>query len=282
MLTVFNIGIDVYVDDVFIVETAEAVGSAFHIFKAVWALLGFQLEDDKQQTPTKTPILLGAEITLTLNWITARLPGRKRKGLINETRQVLPNGQLAPSQAAKLRGRLGFSHSLLFGRMGRAWLNPLTARQYSKSLGRFRPITAELKETPTWWIEILYNAIPRRTLLTPPKPPVVYSDAAGTGHIGFYLRKGGEIRAGHTHLHEWFVKITGMYEYEMAGAIYALHAASLCWPGRPILLRVDNSAAAAGIFRGNCQSPFGATLVAVFWAIDAACSTPIWIEEVRS
>ena len=69
---------------------------------------------------------------------------------------------------------------------------------------------------------------------------------------------------------------------EIAGAIYALHAVSLFWPGRPILLCIDNSAAAAALVRGNCPSPIGASLASVFWAAAAAYSTPVWIEEVRS
>ena len=282
MLTVFNVVINVYVDDVFIVETAETINNAFLVFKAVCELLGFQLEVSKQQEPTKTPNLLGAEITLTQRWITARLPGRKRKDLINELKQALSNGTLTPAQAAKLRGRLGFSQSLLFGRMGRALLNPLSARQYSKTSGRFHPLNEQLKQTLEWWIEILRTANPRRTMLTPPKPCVVYCDASGTGHIGFYIKNGEEIRTGNTHLPEWFTKIGGIFEYELAGAIYALFAASVVWPGLPILLCVDNSAAAATLVRGNCPSDLGAILAAVFWCAAASSSTPVWVEEVRS
>ena len=146
-LTVFGVIISVYVDDVFIVEQAETIISSYNSFKIACAILGFQLEESKQQDPTKTPSLLGAEITSTQNWITARLPGRKRKDLVNEMKQILTNGHLTHAQAVKLRGRLGFTQSLLFGRLGRALLNPLSGRQYAKITGRYHPITDEIKLT---------------------------------------------------------------------------------------------------------------------------------------
>lgn len=131
----FGVAISVYVDDVLIVELAAADFAASQSFKLACALLGFQHEHTRQQDPTKTPSLLGADITFTQNWITASLPDRKRKALVNELKQILSNGHLSPAQVAKIRGRLGFSKSLLFGRLGRALLNTLSERQYSRTKG---------------------------------------------------------------------------------------------------------------------------------------------------
>ena len=162
MANLFGVVVAVYVDDVFIIEPEETISSASECFKGACKILGFQLEISKEQAPTKTPSLLGADLSIMSKWITARLPERKRKDLINELNQTLQNGTLTPAQAAKLRGKLGFSQSLMFGRLGRAILAPLSTRQYSKNPGRAHPLNAELKECINWWIPALSNATPAK------------------------------------------------------------------------------------------------------------------------
>ena len=110
---------------------------------------------------------------------------------------------------------------------------------------------------------------------------IVYCDAAGPGHIDFVAICDGIRNAGNTHLPSWIAKLAVIYEFELAIAIYAVHAASLLWPGRPILLCADNSAAASTLLRRNCTPPFGGSLASVFWTAAAAYRVPVWVEEVR-
>ena len=127
-----------------------------------------------------------------------------------------------------------------------------------------------------------FERYPRKTLLRPPRPVLVYCDAAGSGHIAFVLIFGSTRKTGRAHLPEWFCLAGGIYEYELASAIFALHAASLVFPGQPIILCCDNSAAASTIVRGNCESDIGRKLAAVFRAAASAWCTPVWVGEVRS
>ena len=156
----------------------------------------------------------------------------------------MANGALTPAHAAKLRGRLCFSHSLLFGRVGRALLNPFPGRQYSKAKGLSHPLNGDLKLAITRRTETLVNAEPRRTQLTHPKPFIVYFDAAGSGVIAFLEICDGAREAGRAHFPLRFANSSGIYEFELAISAYALDAAPLRWPGRPILLYAANSAAA--------------------------------------
>ena len=105
MANLFGVVIAVYVDDVFIIEPKATISAAFECFKCACEILGFQLYVSKEQAPTETPSLLGADVSILSKWITARLPERKRKDLINELNQTLQNGTLTPAQAAKLRER---------------------------------------------------------------------------------------------------------------------------------------------------------------------------------
>ena len=139
MATVFGAVAAVYVDDVCIIEPARATESAFGTFKTVCKISGSQLESTKEKTPSKIPMLLGAGISLLNKWITSKLPDRKRNDMINELIQTIRNGTHAPAQAGKLRGGLCYSQPLMFRLLGRALLEPLVTRQYSKNLGRVHP-----------------------------------------------------------------------------------------------------------------------------------------------
>ena len=95
--TLFHTVIMVYVEDVFIVETAETIQSAIEIFKIVCETLGFELEKEKEQAPTTKLSLQGAEITIFENHLNATLPTRKANDLINELRQILTKNSLTPA-----------------------------------------------------------------------------------------------------------------------------------------------------------------------------------------
>lgn len=64
MATLIHVVIAVYVDDVFIVETAETTDSAVEILKIVREALCFQLERTKKQHTSREISLLGAEISI--------------------------------------------------------------------------------------------------------------------------------------------------------------------------------------------------------------------------
>ena len=157
------------------------------------------------------------------------LPERRRGDLINDIRQILLFDQLNPAQAAKLRGRLGFAQSLMFGRVGRALLQPITARQYSRGVGRKHPLTPELREAPEWWVSCLDTAVPRTTMFGAPKPVLCYTDASGAGHIGVVILVNGQVLSARTHLPRRFLALkTGIFEYELAAVFFGVFGGYVC------------------------------------------------------
>ena len=178
--------------------------------------------------------------------------------MVNDIKQILSYGQLNPGQAAKLRGRLGFSQSLLFGKMGRALLQPLAQRQYSKRLGRSRPLTEDLSDTLSWWITAIENAPPRSIPYRMAKPSVCYSDACGAGHIAVTIFVDGTRYTPRTHLPAWFMMDgAGIFEAELAAVALGMFLAMIVAPGRPILLCCDNMGASGSVTRGSCATPIG-------------------------
>ena len=85
---------------------------------------------------------------------------------------------------------------------------------------------------------------------------------------------GSTRRTGHAHLPERFGSSGGINEFELASAVCALHSAALVFPGRPIVLRCDDSAEALTLVRGNCVSGLGRKLADVFLGRRACAAHP--------
>ena len=198
-----NVVIAVYVDDIRGAEPLATAESAFATIKAVCALLGLVLDEKKDKPPGKTLELLGAQVAIGPDSIEASLPPRKVSELSADLDAIQKRGRLAPAAAAKLRGRLGFAQSLLFGRVGRAHLAPFSERQYSMAQDSRFPLNDELRNAIAWWENLLASPMPRRLMFDMPHPALVYTDACGTGHIGAIVYFRGRVFRSSTHLTAW-------------------------------------------------------------------------------
>ena len=273
----------IFVDDVFAVEPLQTISSAHKAFTTLCNLLGFELSAAKAQGPAAAIHLLGANVSFEDHHVCAKLPDRKRVDLTNDIRQVLSYNQLNPGQASKLRGRLGFSQSLLFGKVGRAMLQPLTQRQYSKTTGRAHPLPNELRDTLSWWLAALECAPPRTIPYRIVKPVVCYSDACGIGHVAATVIVDGVRHTARTHLPAWFLQSgAGIFECELAGVLLGECLAMAVAPGRSVLLCCDNSGSRAAVIRGSCNAVLGRAISSALWLLAASGAVDLWAEYVRS
>ena len=124
----------VYVGDLLMVEGAETIDSALERINLSAKLCGFKLA--REQAPAESISLLGASVALAREFVTAMFPDCNGQALVRDLEKVLRDGRLTPSQAAKLRGRLGSAQSLMFGNFGWAQLQPFPNRQYSRASKR--------------------------------------------------------------------------------------------------------------------------------------------------
>ena len=166
MRTFFGVIIAVYVEDVFVSGPSETIDSEFNAIKSACRIFGISVRTFGWASTRFRIITIVGDIANDKDGITARLPGRKKQELPNELHQVRERKSPTPAPAAKLRGALGFSKSLLFGRIGRALLDPPTTRQYTKNLGRRIPLNEEIEEIIPRWANMLSADFPTRTLLT--------------------------------------------------------------------------------------------------------------------
>ena len=149
---IFGIFLATYADDCFSLEPIETVRSAYDTITQWNALLGLELDADKWKKPACEIELLGATISLRPGSIDASLPQRKRGELAHDLKQLRSSGVLGPADAAKMRGRLGYFQTLVFGRAGRAQLQPFTERQYAARATAQTVLPPSLKEVTPWWI----------------------------------------------------------------------------------------------------------------------------------
>ena len=140
----FTLWIAIYVDDCYTIEPQEMALSALNTLKGLEKVLGLVLSPDEQVGPTSPALLLGDSISLEKRYIHVELPLRRANALIQDIEQILKLNAFSAANAAKIRGRLGFIRSLLLGRFGKALLQPITRRKYTRF--RKKPdLNAELR-----------------------------------------------------------------------------------------------------------------------------------------
>ena len=168
---IFRVSTSVYVDDCFVVEPCQTIASALSPINAINAAIQLALGHSKANTPNEKIELLGSEIELGDERITACLPGRRRNALAHCVRHILQRNRLTPANAAKLRGRSGRPQTFMCAIFDRARLGPLTDRQYSTNT--CHTLCESLKEVLPRWTTVLNEHIPSVAKYNPRDPLLI-------------------------------------------------------------------------------------------------------------
>ena len=118
-----------FYDDKYGFELETTCSSAFECSQKVHDWLGAKFDAKKLQL-CFDPTILG--ITYDLVGMQLQIKASRKEELLDEIESILLSGLLPPGQAGKLRGKLMFGSSQLWGKIGRAFLRSLSERQYSK------------------------------------------------------------------------------------------------------------------------------------------------------
>eukprot|EP00971_Amphidinium_carterae_P177068 3511233-Amphidinium_carterae.1 len=140
-------------------RVAEWLYSARTCLHAFFEILGFVLDPAKSQPQTPTPTVLGIVFNLSRineDIIQVQPKPDRVSAFLTELELVLASRCLTPSQAGKLVGKLDLLNSTLFGRVGRAALAPLCARQHQHT--RDAVFTAVLEQSLHWICGFLRTA----------------------------------------------------------------------------------------------------------------------------
>ena len=122
--TLLHIPVDSYYDDFWGVEDGLTAQSSFEAFKELNVLLGFDLKEEKEQAPSTTGEILGLEADISAPQIKVQISAKRKSKLSRMINGILAEGRLLPGTARKFAGKLQFACSGVFGKVGRAALQP--------------------------------------------------------------------------------------------------------------------------------------------------------------
>ena len=166
-----------YVDDFGSIEPAWSAPSAFDSFTEMNAALGLKMKPSKAQPPRAEHKVQGVQLQLRQNAaLAAPSPSRMRK-ISSFISRKLEEDRLTSADAAALAGKLTFMQTTMFGKVGRATIKPVYARQHQSH--RCDKLDVPLRATLEVFPAILSSAPPRlvHLLRRRRRRTVVYADA---------------------------------------------------------------------------------------------------------
>ena len=116
------------------------------------------LFDERKLQLSLSPVILG--VTFNLEQLVLEIKEQRKQELLETIDSVLESGLLDPGLAGKLKGKLMFGASQLWGKVGRAFFRPLSERQYMKDLhGDRMEINPAIVRSLIYWKKL----VPART-----------------------------------------------------------------------------------------------------------------------
>ena len=150
-----------FYDDKYGFETCATAPSARKVAEEIHFRLGAQFEAKKLQL-SLSPVILG--VTYNLDSMVLEIEKERKEELVETIDSILHAGTLDPGSAGKLKGKLMFGSSQLWGKAGRAFFRPLSERQYLKDLTEDRTrLTEPLIKALVQWRKLVLCGPPRRS-----------------------------------------------------------------------------------------------------------------------
>jgi len=168
------------VDDVIIIEASDVAVSGKLCWDLLMQLCGWKMSVAKDKDPSELFTVIGVSVDLRplpVGDPNVMVTQRRLASLENMIRWILLKMCLGSGEAASLSGKLGFTLSATFGRIGRCRVKPILKRAYSRS----GPLGKILMNCLLWWLSFLRMYTPRAipTSLASLPSVVSYSDGEG-------------------------------------------------------------------------------------------------------
>ena len=180
MVILFCVAMTHCVDDAISVERAETVHSGRMGWMTLTGLCGWLISQEKSPAPSAKFNVIGLCLDLSMTpsgqpmiFVTAARLQSLDKILL----QILARKRLATGEAASLSGKLGFTITGTFGKIGRAKIRPILRRAYSLSTH----LTVQLQCCLVWWRRFLKSYEPRPIPTSLRELPTIISYSDGEG-----------------------------------------------------------------------------------------------------
>lgn len=310
----FSIVCTHYFDDFAVVEPSALRGNGQHILGGLMCLLGMQFKPSKHVPHAAAFTFLGVQSDLSLahrGQVTMSVTRERVEKLVSRCADVLETGSLPLSVAQSLCGKLQFTLSWAFGRIGRACMQPL----HTHDSEYLSPAAAA---SLRYIISILPHIPPHtiRLLSTTARPALIFTDgcaeeAGATQAVGFIVGippdgEEGEENAGGggatgggwgLHRYTWYhgggdipqdirralvERRQQIGQVEIIGALLPYTSLPHLLAGRDAIHWIDNTSALAALCKGYSRAPDSARLVHAFHAWNVKAQARVWFEYVPS
>ena len=298
LVRVFGLVAFSFYDDKYGFETIETVASAHQVAQSVHWWLGAAFDQKKLQL-TRQPVVLG--VTYNLVEMVLEIKEDRKKELIEEMEAFIKNDLLDPGSAGKLKGKLMFGASQLWGKVGRAFLRVISERQYARHPpdGAFS-LGVPLKRALEQWMFLVSEGPPRpidlkrskfsdAVLFTDgfspdPRSQEKLPDRIGAVIIDRRLSEPIQFTAAVPIgvKNQWLDRKTQIVPVEMLGPIVAISTFTDRLFFCDVLLFVDSEAVEAALVKGYSGKSDLCDLIKIFWDLVFKLRMRIFIDRVAT
>ena len=288
-----------FYDDKYGFEPAQTVESAHQIAQHVHWWLGAKFDRKKLQL-SRAPTILG--VTYNLDDFVLEIKDDRKSDLIEEIDHILHSGLLDPGTAGKLKGKLMFGASQLWGKVGRAFLRVISERQYARfpfgdsGFALDEPLRFALEH----WRHLIRAGPPRPIEMKKIKKPdvVIFTDGFTpdprdddprpdrVGAVLFDRRWEAPLQFSEVIPKEmqknWAPRKTQIVPVEMIAPILALHTFRERLFGTDLILLIDSEAVESALVKGYSSKSDLCTLVSVFWNLIFELRVRVFIDRVST
>ena len=300
LMSLFNLVSCNFYDDKYGFEPIGSINSAFEVAQKVHWILGAAFDSKKLQLCSK-PVILGVAYNLE-DWALEIKAGRRLE-LTEEMQGVLKSGVLEPGHAGKLKGKLMFGASQLWGKVGRAFLRAISERQYARypaSDSESFDLDSSLTESLKQWLKLVNQGPPRTidscaskrsdvVLFTDgfsPDPRDVEWKPDRVGAVPFDRRLMSPLqftaRVPEKLKRRWLVRRTQIIPVEMLAPIVALETFSDRFLGADLLLFIDSEVVESALVKGYSSCEDLCLFVSVFWDLVLQLRCRVFIDRVAT
>ena len=300
LVGLFNLVAFSFYDDKYGFEPVESVRSARLAAECVHTWLGARYDQKKLQLAS-SPTILG--VTYNLEEMQLEIKPDRRADLLSEIGSILESGLLDPGTAGKVKGKLMFGASQLWGKVGRAFLRVISERQYMRMpLGPKFGLDQALKEALQQWSKLI-DAGPPRPIdrqLSKPADVIIFTDGF-TPDPREFVRPRLPDRVGAVMFDrrlvrpkqfsevipfsvssKWLARTTQIIPIEMIAPILSLATFRDRLVNADVILLIDSEAVEAALIKGYSSKSDVCELISVFWELALELRCRIFIDRIST
>ena len=298
LVSLFGLVAFSFYDDKYGFEPAATVACAREVSESFHFWLGAKFDQKKLQL-SQEPTILG--VTYNLCKMQLEIKKDRKEELVQEIDSILKIGLLDPGSAGKLKGKLMFGASQLWGKVGRAFLRAISERQYM----RFPPgsdfhVDPPLRESLLHWKRLVTEGPPRPIDRVGPKrvDAVIFTDGftpdprsmeqlpdrVGAVLFDRRIQRPRQFTAvvPSSVKEQWLDRSTQIVPVEMIAAVLALSTFEDRIFGSDLLLLIDSEAVEAALIKGYSSREDLCSIISVFWDLALRLRVRVFIDRIST